>query len=58
MSGIAASGTAPLFFQWRKNGGNLPTETNGTLTLANVALADAGDYEVMVTNAVGSATSE
>lgn len=54
---FAASGAGPLFWNWRKNGTNLPNETNATLVLTNVILADAGDFDVVVTNSVNSATS-
>jgi sugar lactone lactonase YvrE len=60
---VNASGTAPLSYQWKKgaialaNGGNISGATSATLTLANVQLADAGNYSVVVTNAVGNLTS-
>ncbi|WP_158277465.1 immunoglobulin domain-containing protein [Opitutus sp. ER46] len=57
---VAASGTAPLTYQWRKGGvaitGN-SSATTATLTLATVAVGDGGSYDVVVTNAAGSATS-
>jgi hypothetical protein len=55
---FAASGTGPLFVQWRKEGADLVDETNATLVLNNVTLADAGNFDVVVANAVGSATSQ
>ena len=54
---VTASGTAPLTFQWRKNGVNISGATAATLTLANISAADAANYSVAVTNAAGSATS-
>ena len=54
---ITASGTAPLNYQWRKNGSAISGATTAALTLANVAAADAATYSVTVTNAVGSVTS-
>ena len=36
----------------------LPGETNGTLARSNIVLSDAGDYDVVVANAIGSATSQ
>lgn len=54
---VVASGTAPLTYQWRKNGENLADATAATLTLAGVTANDAGDYTVVVTNSVGSVTS-
>jgi alpha-tubulin suppressor-like RCC1 family protein len=54
---VAASGTAPLSYQWNFNGTNLLNATNTTLTLTNVQLAQAGTYAVQVSNAYGSASS-
>jgi hypothetical protein len=54
---VVATGTAPLAYQWKKDGSDLPGQTAATLTLANVGLADVGIYNVTVTNAFGSATS-
>jgi hypothetical protein len=61
---VAASGTVPLDYQWIWNGTNYladagrvcGTKTN-TLTITNVARADAGDYCVRITNTVGAVTS-
>jgi hypothetical protein len=47
---VTASGTGPLRYQWKKNGVNLPGQTNASLTLANVQAADAGSYTVVVAN--------
>lgn len=55
---VAASGTAPLSYQWWFNQTNsLPSATNPTLMLTNVQLVDAGAYSVVVTNTLGSITS-
>jgi len=58
---VSASGTAPLHYQWSKNGtaasNNVAGATTNTLKLANLALANAGSYWVVVTNTYGSATS-
>ena len=55
---VTAIGTAPLAYQWLKDGTNvLAGQTNSTLTLANLALPDAGAYSVIVTNAFGSNSS-
>jgi hypothetical protein len=56
--GFAASGTGPFFIQWRKEGTDLPGETNATLVISNVTLGDGGIYDVVVTNALGRATSD
>lgn len=54
---VTAIGTAPLSYQWRKDGEDLNTETNAVLNLAEVLMEDTGDYDVVVTNNYGSATS-
>ena len=54
---VTASGSAPLSYQWRFNGGNLAGATGATLTLTNVQWAQAGSYVVVVSNPVGSVTS-
>ncbi len=54
---VAATGTGPLSYQWRKNSTDLPNATNATLTLDPAKLSDAGGYSVVVTNAVSSAAS-
>jgi hypothetical protein len=54
---VTATGTAPLFYQWRHNGGIIPGATNSTLLLDNVQPSDRGDYDVLVFNSVGSTVS-
>jgi hypothetical protein len=54
---VQATGTAPLAYQWRRNGVNLPGATNSTLILPQVRLEQAGIYTVVVTNLAGSVTS-
>ena len=54
---VTASGTAPLSYQWRKDGNNLVSSTSATLFLASPAAGAAGGYDVVVTNVVGSVTS-
>jgi hypothetical protein len=54
---VTATGGAPLSYQWRKNGVDIAGATTAALTLANLAVADAGDYQVVVTNPAGSAMS-
>lgn len=54
---VAASGTAPFTYQWRKGGQNIQNATSATLTLNNVQTGDAGSYDVIVTNSVNSVTS-
>jgi predicted extracellular nuclease len=60
---VAATGDAPLSYQWRKggsplsDGGNISGATTDTLTLTGIVLGDAGSYDVIVTNPVSSVTS-
>jgi hypothetical protein len=54
---VTASGTAPLNYQWLKNGATISGATSATFTLANVSATDAANYSVIVTNAVGTVTS-
>src|SRR5258706_1517305 len=56
-------GTAPLAYQWTKNGaplgngGNVSGATTTALNLANVSFYDVAGYAVVVTNVAGSVTS-
>ena len=54
---VATTGTSPLSFQWTMNQAVLPLATNSVLGLTNVQFDQAGDYQVVVTNAAGSVTS-
>jgi hypothetical protein len=54
---VAATGTAPLTYQWQKNGALLPGETSARLQLQKVTAAHAGVYTVLVSNPGGSTTS-
>jgi hypothetical protein len=53
---VAASGTAPLSYQWLWNDVDLPGQTNIVLELPDPQLA-TGDYTVVVTNDCGAITS-
>ena len=55
---VTASGVAPFTYQWRFNGMSLPTETNRTLAITNVALPQLGRYNVVVSNNTGTVTSD
>ena len=54
---IGVAGTAPLAFQWRKDGTNIPGATAATLSLPSAQATDAGSYQVVVTNHFGKTTS-
>ena len=61
---VAAGGTAPFNYQWRKNGANLADNTrlSGTqsnlLAISGALTNDAGNYAVVVANSSGSVTSQ
>ncbi len=55
--GVSASGTAPLAYQWRKNGVNIDGANLATYTIASVQPPDQGTYDVVVSNSAGSVTS-
>lgn len=54
---VSASGTATLIYQWRKDQVAISGATSASLTLSSVKLTDAGAYSVLVSNGIGSATS-
>jgi hypothetical protein len=47
-----------LTYQWRKDGVDLPGEIFATLELSHIQPIDAGSYTVVVTNPLGSVTSD
>lgn len=53
----AATGSAPLSYQWKHFGTNLPSATNSTLALSQVTSAQAGDYVLTVSNPAGTTNS-
>jgi hypothetical protein len=57
MLSVQASGEPRPSLQWRKDGSPLSGATESRLTIASVAPGDAGDYDVVATNTLGSATS-
>src|SRR5258707_10272444 len=55
---VVASGTAPLSYQWRQNGSNIPGATSSSYTTAATTSNDNGStFQAVVTNSVSSATS-
>src|SRR6185436_4365795 len=54
---VSATGTPPLYYQWRFNGSNLEGATNSTLLLPSVRLENSGIYQAVVFNSAGSADS-
>ena len=63
MFSVAATGTAPLSYQWRKNGLSLSDNarisgaTTTNLTIGDVGTRDVADYDVLVSNLSGAVTS-
>ena len=53
---VTATGTS-LTYRWIRDGIELPSATNTTLTLSPVKLSDAGQYQVRVQNSGGSVLS-
>jgi|GEM_PF-1345169 len=54
---VAAAGSVPLSYQWRKDNVNISGATSASLTLNSVTTSNAGSYTVVVTNSAGSVTS-
>jgi len=55
---VRAGGQPEPDLQWRKDGAPLSGATGRRLTIAAAALSDSGTYDVVATNALGSAASE
>jgi len=60
---VAATGGQPLTYQWRKNGELLTDNPNisgsqtDTLTIASATQSDTGQYDCLITNDCGNATT-
>ncbi|MEN9661870.1 MAG: hypothetical protein RL324_819 [Verrucomicrobiota bacterium] len=54
---VATSGSAPLSYQWWKNGVAISGANAATYSIAKVASTDVGSYTVTITIAEGQATS-
>jgi glucose/arabinose dehydrogenase len=54
---VKALGTAPLQYQWYRNGQSIPGAMQSTLEISNVEPGDAGSYKVLVSNETGSVES-
>ena len=53
----AYAGSGPLTYQWYKGTDPISGATSSSYTIASAAVADAGNYHVVVTNEASSATS-
>lgn len=54
---VQAESEEPLFYQWRKNGVNLPGETAAALTIEAVDFSHGGLFEVIASNETGAVLS-
>jgi hypothetical protein len=54
---VSTQSAVTVTYQWRKDGVAINGATNATLALSNVQNASAGSYTVVVTNSIGSVTS-
>ncbi|MFM2295938.1 MAG: hypothetical protein RLZZ350_2351 [Verrucomicrobiota bacterium] len=54
---VTATGTAPLAYQWQRNGTNISSANTNTYTLANAQTTNNGNFTVIITNSAGSVTS-
>jgi len=55
---VSASGSAPLSYQWQRNGSNISGATSASYSLTGVQMTDSGaQFRAVVTNTFGTATS-
>ena len=54
---VAAAGTPPISYQWRRGGKAITGQTSATLSIPAATAAEAGSYDVVVSNPYGSITS-
>jgi hypothetical protein len=55
---VSAVGTTPFVYQWYKNGAKIAAATAPTFSIASVSITDAGNYDAVVSNPAGFATSD
>lgn len=55
---VSATGSPAPSYQWKKNGSPIAGATSTTYAVSSAALSDAGTYTVVVSNSVGTATSD
>ena len=55
---VEVSGTAPLSYQWQRNGQNIAGATSSIYKIANAQSGHAGEYLVRISNEAGTAVSD
>ncbi|GMU20319.1 MAG: hypothetical protein AMXMBFR13_04160 [Phycisphaerae bacterium] len=55
---IEATGAGLLSYQWRKDGNNIDGATGASLLIPAAAPADAGNYDVIISNGIATAISQ
>ncbi len=56
--GVTATGTPAPTFQWQRNGEDVPSATNASITITGATQANAGVYRVVVSTPFTSITSD
>jgi hypothetical protein len=54
---VAASGIPPIYYQWQKDGIDIPGASDNILMIPHVQPEDAGEYHCIATNDYGTDTS-
>src|ERR1051326_8255253 len=54
---VTAGGALPLSYYWQLNGSPISGANSSSYTIANVQLGNSGNYNVLISNAFGMATS-
>jgi uncharacterized delta-60 repeat protein len=54
---VTANGNPAIAYQWRTNGTVIAGATAASYTVTNAQASDAADYDVVLTNSIGSITS-
>jgi hypothetical protein len=54
---VAATGDAPVAYQWRKNQSNIAGATGPSFSIVNVQASDGGTYDVVVANSFSAGYS-
>lgn len=55
---VGVTGSAPFQYAWEKDGVAISGATNSTLTLTNLQMTNGGSFRVVVSNGLGSTTSQ